>query len=353
MTTGTAPLPFAGTPGISAVTRPGRRRDPDVESLRGLAIILMVAGHVIGSTAAVGLRVPDDSAWRWSYLLLEDVRMPLFTLVSGYVYALRRPRTSEEGTSVMRAKVRRVLVPMVFVGAVFVLVQSQVPGVNGEAPSYLREMVQAQTYLWFLQAIFLIFAVVTVMDLTGALRTTGRWITTTGVAAVLFVLVEVPAELAYFSVNGATRLLPFFLVGYGLVRYPHVLTTRVVGVSLAVALGAYAVTVGHHLGAIQLTDMPHRAVRVLVGVGSLLALWQVKRVLRARWLIWLGGYSYAIYLWHVFGSAGSRIVAGRLGLEAHGALFPLGLLAGLLLPVALAWVLRRHRVPRLLFLGEK
>ena len=48
------------------------RKDLSIQSLRGLALILMVAGHVIGIGPDRGMQVADDSAWRYLYLALED-----------------------------------------------------------------------------------------------------------------------------------------------------------------------------------------------------------------------------------------------------------------------------------------
>lgn len=35
------------------------------------------------------MQVADRSAWRLFYLALKDIRMPLFTGISGFVYAMR------------------------------------------------------------------------------------------------------------------------------------------------------------------------------------------------------------------------------------------------------------------------
>ena len=91
------------------------KKDQSIETLRGLAIILMVAGHVIGNTSAHGMRVEDDSVFRHIYFSLKFLRMPLFTVISGYVYALRPLNTTMIGRFI-KGKARRILVPMVAVG---------------------------------------------------------------------------------------------------------------------------------------------------------------------------------------------------------------------------------------------
>lgn len=65
------------------------RRDVPIDSLRGVAILLMVAGHVIGADESLGMGVGPHSGWRFGYDLLVDLRMPLFTALSGLVYGLR------------------------------------------------------------------------------------------------------------------------------------------------------------------------------------------------------------------------------------------------------------------------
>ena len=75
--------------GAGAVPLPRSTRDPRVETLRGLAILLVVAEHVIGQDSSNGLRLPDDSLYLYASHSLDFVRMPLFTFLSGAVYAMR------------------------------------------------------------------------------------------------------------------------------------------------------------------------------------------------------------------------------------------------------------------------
>ena len=42
-------------------------KDLRIETMRGLALFLMVAGHVIGSSSDLGMKVPDDSVLRYLY----------------------------------------------------------------------------------------------------------------------------------------------------------------------------------------------------------------------------------------------------------------------------------------------
>ena len=53
------------------------KKDPHIETLRGLAIILVVFGHIIGYDKTGGMRVADDSKYRYLYFSLEYIRMPI------------------------------------------------------------------------------------------------------------------------------------------------------------------------------------------------------------------------------------------------------------------------------------
>src|SRR5687768_14878195 len=100
----------------TAQLAPARARSTDVgiQGLRTIAIVLMVAGHIIGAPDT-GLRLPEDSGWRAANMWLEVLRMPLFAALSGFVYALRPPVGPAGLPRLARGKVRRLLVPLVVV----------------------------------------------------------------------------------------------------------------------------------------------------------------------------------------------------------------------------------------------
>src|SRR3569833_1800989 len=60
-----------------------------VETLRGLACMLLVAYHVIGSHTASGLQISKETTKQKNTNQNMHLRMPLFTFLSGFVYAYR------------------------------------------------------------------------------------------------------------------------------------------------------------------------------------------------------------------------------------------------------------------------
>ncbi len=293
--------PATPTGSVDLTPPPKPPKDLSIQALRGLAVILMVAGHVIGSSASRGLQVSDDSWWRYYFLAFEDIRMPLFTVISGYVYGMR-PMLARAGyPQMVSGKAQRLLWPLLTVGTLLFATKVVSPGTNvpAEPSDFWRTFVYGYEHLWFLQAIFIIFLVTGVLDFLGYLATKRRWAASVAVAMVLFVLLRVPPELNIFSVNGALRLMPFFLLGYGMCRY-------------------------------RVLDLRGR-----------------------RWLGWIGGFSFAIYLLHVFGSAGARILLGRAGIDGHVAVFVISMVIAVGAPIAFQLVSRRSRTIQHYVLGEK
>lgn len=333
-----------------------REKDYYVESLRGLAILLMVAGHVIGSYPDRGMQVPEGSGWRIYYEAFTDVRMPLFTLLSGFVYAYRPLSALSGYGGMVRGKARRLLVPLVTVGTVYFAVQLAVPGTNSkpEVSQFWRIFFFGFEHLWFLQALFLIFLLVGLLDAFGRMETFAGWAVITGLAVVAYVGLTAPRGWNVFSINSALRLLPFFLLGYGLHRYASRLDR---GRLLAAALPVFAVSFPLRLGTVLgwwVVDGPaDRALSVVLGASAVLSVFVLRRFLYVRGLAWLGQFAFGVYLLHVFGSAGSRMALARLGVELHVAVFVVGVVVAVGLAVAFEILLGRNRVVSWMVLGQR
>ena len=186
-----------------------------VDTIRGLACVLLVVWHVIGSSLSVGLRVPDDSGWRFCVDLLIYFRMPAFAVLAGYLYALT---PVAEISVFLLAKARRLLLPMLVVGTLFVVMQSLVPGsnlnLNGAAIDWTMLHIVPVNHFWFIEAIFLIFVVVAVLD--RWLRRGPMFIAALVIAMVIYPTITPPP---FLGLNGAVYLLPYFLCGLGYARF--------------------------------------------------------------------------------------------------------------------------------------
>lgn len=93
--------------------------------LRGLTCILLVAYHVVGIPGA-GMQVADGSIYRYAADSFELINMPLFTLISGLVYALN-PAWVEMHAIFFLKKLRRLGFPFLVVSALCYFLQTRAP----------------------------------------------------------------------------------------------------------------------------------------------------------------------------------------------------------------------------------
>lgn len=316
-------------------------------------MILMVAGHVVG-VPGEGLRVPDDSLWRFSYLALADIRMPLFTLISGYVYAMVPLGRLGNYPHLLKGKSRRLLLPLLTVGTVQYFLQVMVPNTNSKPQGGVwRVYLFGFDQLWFLQSLFVVFIVVGVLDGFGVLSTRRGWFAVTTVAAGLWVTVTIRPAYDFFTVSGAIRLLPFFMLGYGLRRHAMFdLQGRRVLLGLVLFLGAFTVRIITIVEQRQLNPYADRAIALGVGGTALIVLYSARNAITTKFLAWIGGFSFGIYLLHVLAVAGTRIGLEHIGVQRRSYLFVIGVVAGVMAPIAVQLICREWWVVRTFVFGE-
>jgi peptidoglycan/LPS O-acetylase OafA/YrhL len=327
-----------------------RLKDASIETLRGLAVLLMVLGHVIGNAADRGLRVEDDSAYRWVYYSFQDVRMPLFTVISGFVYAMRPVRLPSAGRF-LRGKARRLLLPLFTVATLQFALQHVAAGTNrvDQWADLWKVYVYGFDQFWFLQALAQIFLTIVILDGFGLMATELAWLAclaAAGLASHYF------PKSDLFSFWGYLYLLPYFLLGCGLQRFPEFLCRRPVLLTIGLLLaGGLALQQAEWFGDLGIDLEQTGWLALCVGLTGTALLFRFRQPM--PWLATLGTYSFSIYLFHVFGTAGSRVVLSQLGLESRPALIVAGLAAGVCLPIAAELVLKQNRVLRTAFLGLK
>jgi peptidoglycan/LPS O-acetylase OafA/YrhL len=322
-----------------------------VETLRGIAVLLMVAGHVIGSSGSEGMRVDNASVWRSSYDTLIFLRMPLFTVLSGVVYAMR-PVQSGAARTFLKGKVRRLLVPALVVGGAFYTMQALVPGVNNppELAKIWTIAVYSYAHFWFLHALFVVFLAVVALELAGALARFDRWLVCIGLAFAAAAANWDPT--AIFALSSALYMLPFFIWGLGIYRFRDVFDHRAMTLA-TLGIAVVAIT-ARQLALLDVTPLPvgrQDPITLIAGLAGCALL--LRRRFQIPWLATIGSFSYGIYLLHVFGTAGSRIVLARAGVTDAATVFLAGMAAGIAFSVVAEKILARNALARTLVLGRR
>jgi PAS domain S-box-containing protein len=316
------------------------RESQQVEALRGLACVLLVAFHVIGSEPTTGLHAAEGSLYRQFAHLFQHLRMPLFTFLSGFVYAYR-PLLPGQLSPFAGKKLLRLMLPLLCVSTLYYVVASVTPGASGQIPLHEAWRIYAFPYVhfWFLQAIIIIFAAVMVLERFGLIATPVRYAAVLAATVAIHLSVNLENdEFAPFSILQAAYLAPFFVLGLGANRFRYIVrrpdVTRACVAVFLVSMTVYAMTVWLHHPLAQRGSV----LGLLIGTTGALTLLRVFPSWKP--LAVLGAYSFAVYLFHPFFVGGTRTALQIAGVSTSTELlFAVGLVAGLIGPAVLEHVL--------------
>ncbi len=334
----------------AAVHKPDVEKDASIETLRGLAIVMMVAGHVLGNDGDSGMRVADDSIARHVYDSTNYFRMPLFTAISGFVYAIRPVRAGKV-IDFLKGKAHRILLPLLTVGALQGVLRSLVPGINEPRPIWdvWKVWVFGLDQFWFLPAIYLIFVLTALLDSRQLMRTRNQWLLVLLGAAVFQLVIPSPPQV--LGIRGGIYLLPYFILGVGLARFQDDIRRFAIPIAITFVTGV----VVHQAALLGYLDMqlrhPLTPLAVLVGLSGISLIFLLRRPVPA--LAWLGFYAFGIYLFHVWPAAATRIALGKAGIDFAPIVFVVALAMGLGAPIVIERVIMKHPLARKLLLGVK
>lgn len=320
--------------------KPEGRRFENVDTMRGLACIMLVLYHVIS-----GLRLPHDHVLVLFNDALSDMRMPMFAFLSGFVLLPRVNSVSDLGNSI-RKKARRLLLPLLTVGTLHWCLQEKFSGEPGR-PLWQIAFFPFE-HFWFLQATFLVLSSIYVICYLFRNKATDGLYAALFAASLLYVSLDRHPD-TFFSVWEATYLAPFIIAGV-LIRTKD--ASIIFRNKTAILIG-WVLVCGMNVAASQLLPDEHgfsRALDIWVGMATCFMVFSQGFVSPA--LATIGRRSYAIFLFHAFFAVGSRVIIRKLWPEAPvSALAPIGLAAGLTFPFLLQPLIMRSSLGALLFLG--
>ena len=311
----------------------------DVDAARGLAIFLVVVGHVVAR------QPPADNLWYVNLkALIYLFHMPLFMVLTGITFALALPRFAAwaEVASFSLQRVSRLLVPFVFFGLLVLfgkLAASQFLHVDNPPKSLAGEIhdllvVPGQSvagFLWFIYVLSVYLLLVPAL-----FQLFGRRPLPLLLAGVALNFAVWPQA---FMLDRVVEYLPFFAAGMLLwtgrelwLRIaPRVLWPASVFFAALLAMSFWLETPKWLVGA---ASVPAALAWMLyVPAGP------------TRWLVLLGRASLAIYLLNTIAIGLTKGLMLKV-LPWHGInfliYFPLLTLAGVALPILIARVVARY-----------
>jgi fucose 4-O-acetylase-like acetyltransferase len=332
-----------------------KKKDSSIETLRGIAIVLVVMGHVIGYKADEGMKVAEDSFLRHLYYTFEYLRMPLFTVISGWVYALK-PVSKSYFTIFTLKKCRRLLLPLIFVGGFYYIVQNLVPGTsNSYALSDIwKILVLPYTFYWYLQSLFIVFLIIAVIDIYKLSNKFSNWLIILCLSFILLIFRDTLFNESVpniFGFKGAIYLFPFFLIGVGIKRFATQFNNKYLLWSLGIIL--IVCLVFQQLAWYKITDYifsKNSGLGLVIGITGTITL--MHSHFSNKWFAWLGNFAFSIFLFHSFGASGGRIIVNALGFHDTTFVFFVSLSLGLFLPIVAEKILDRFKITRFLLLGR-
>ena len=303
----------------------------NLDSVRGLACVLVVALHVVGVGSTDGLKIEAGSPWHNVMDALDLIRLPLFTALAGFLYGAM-PATRDGFGAYMTRKIRQLLVPLVFATLVFWVLRELTYGENER--SLFWAYVYGYQHLWYIDALLLIFAAVSFIDT----KFSPTWKTWAGVVAAVVLTYWALPEIPIMHVKNAIFFLPFFIFGLLLYRVRDLLKSQAL-------LGASVVAMLAIIALQQVFEPEYLALNVFGLLGWLGGAASVVALLRLfpsfAVLAAIAPYSFTIYLWHPAANGTVRNILWSAGVDSTWLLFLIGVAAGVLIPILMHLVLLR------------
>jgi peptidoglycan/LPS O-acetylase OafA/YrhL len=311
----------------------GEQAEPRLElsTVRGIACVALVAYHVVGPASDSGMHLPDGSYWHAAMNSLDFLRMPMFSVLAGYLYAAKRV----DAASIVRfahKKALRLLAPLIFVTTIMFLLRQSV---YHEQTTYAAALLFHYQHLWFLQAILLIFAGIALWDAYAP----PTWV---GLCIAAFASAMISRTFSvtdFLSLNGALYLMPFFALGMILRTESAILQSPKLA-ALAWALVSIVMVsrqAAHAFGGVEITRVSLPA--ALCGISA--AYLMLVSCPKLRLFEAIGGFSFTIYLWHSIAASAARQAIGRYSHLPDAVEFTVLLIVGVVVPICIHLIVRR------------
>lgn len=318
-----------------------------IDATKGVAILLVVVGHVWRGLESAGLLSGLPSR---AFIAIDQriyaFHMPLFFMLSGLF--LVQGIVGRSAPEFLRSRVVRLLYPMMLWTYLFLGAKAAIGTLANEPVDWadvLRLPIPGYSQFWFIWALFVLqIAMLPLRPILANNGTKRITLTLLLVAGLIFTALPWPGEILYWT-NRAPIFLCYLVLGtvlynFGLLKSA---TQRLALVSFCLfglLLAALPpIDLGGLLWAITAIAL---CLTLLAGLSWLFR----EPSTLTRGFAVLGQASMIIFLSHTFFTAFLRIAMVQLGIETLWLHLILGILVGVLCPLILLWLSRRFGVTR-------
>ncbi|WP_062304559.1 acyltransferase family protein [Demequina subtropica] len=284
-------------------------RDKTVDSLRGIACILLVTLHVAQN------RWGEADYLEWYADTFLYIRMPLFAFLSGVVYAWRPLTDPALYGSYLGKKVRRLLVPYLIFVPLIGIAQYTVGFGDPIGLAPWNWLLYSLAPYWFLLATFWVYAAVALADSYGVLNRRTSVAAVFAALVAINVLVNLTAATSLLQFTSALYLGLFFIAGLASVRFGWVRAGR--GWAWAMTGATVLLLAYTQLAVLDIWSISSHQRQDILGIvlGITFPLAFIGFGLKHDFLAWIGGYSYGIFLLHPFAILAAAGATRALGVE--------------------------------------
>lgn len=319
---------------------------------KGMAMILVVTGHVLGGLMA-GHFISATPLGRWAYDWIYLFHVPTLFFVSGWLVECR---TKMKGPAPMRTFLATLLYPYFLWGVIIWAVHlagssTGIANVPADPWGPFRMLYAASAGPWFLLILFLLHG------LNHSLQAVSRrpvWLLVICLGAFVDYaccsFVEFDSTRCRFELNAVFYALGVWLAAHGRLTDWRVSdkVALLAGVALLALLGWICW---------QNAELPPWS-RLPLGIAGITGILGLSCGLAAlpgtKWLGWLGMQSLAIYVLHGFAPPVTRwLLTRQLGVTNAWVLLLTGMAAGLLSAVGVAWVVNRWQLGWVFSFGRR
>lgn len=319
-----------------------------IDIAKGIGIILVVTGHAWRGLYQSGLPITEN-VYTTLDRAIYSFHMPFFFMLSGLFFQQIIERSTALG--LIKSRVVRLLWPMILWTWIFFGFKL-LGGSFQNSPIAISEFpiipIPPLLHMWFIWALF-VMQITVGLGLIAVRQATQIWVPPLVLLAVVLALQldmfadALPAALF----TSAIQYAPFFILG--MIIFPYIHKPVQLGpaaIALCVALALIA------LKAAGLLPLPKLIVAPVICLALFVAILGIApHLLSMRigaFLSYCGTASLAIYVMHTIFSASMRETLFAFGVTSVSVQLCLGVIAGLVGPIAFYELVKGHRAQRIL-----